>query len=117
MFILPSSYSSHHCSLLRKSHIRGALTTGFQWCFIALDLNDNGDGATYSISELLEWKCPVTVDPEGVRAPRVEPTSDMYDPALIAGILSTWVRLLQYALFLENILLTSVSGRSDPQKL
>ncbi|KAF8632500.1 hypothetical protein AX17_004824 [Amanita inopinata Kibby_2008] len=56
---------------LGKSHIRGALTTGIKW-----------------ISELIEWK---TKRSSTSRERLVEGTSDEPDPALIAGILSSWI--------------------------
>ncbi|KAF8716601.1 hypothetical protein AX14_012294 [Amanita brunnescens Koide BX004] len=33
-----------------------ALTTGIKWHFIVVDLNADGDGAEYWVSELIEWK-------------------------------------------------------------
>ena len=53
-----------------------------------VDLNDDGDGAKYWISELIEWK---TKRGPASRKRLVEGTSDESDPALIAGILSSWV--------------------------
>ena len=77
--------------LCRKSHIRGALTTGIKWHFIVVDLDADGDGATYWVSELIEWK---TKRSSTSRERLVEGTSDESDPALIAGILSSWVSML-----------------------
>ena len=77
--------------LCRKSHIRGALTTGIKWHFIVVDLDADGDGATYWVSELIEWK---TKRSSASRERLVEGTSDESDPALIAGILSSWVSML-----------------------
>jgi hypothetical protein len=74
----------------RKSHIRGALTTGLKWHFIVVDLNADGDGATYWVSEPIEWKWKTKRGPASLER-FVEDTSDESDPALIAGILSSWV--------------------------
>ncbi|KAM6496492.1 hypothetical protein JOM56_006965 [Amanita muscaria] len=73
---------------LGKSHIRGALTTGIKWHFIVVDLDADGDGAEYWVSELIEWK---TKRSSTSRERLVEGTSDEFDPALIAGILSSWI--------------------------
>lgn len=70
-----------------KSHIRGALTTGSKWHFIVVDIDDDGDGAKYWVSEMIEWKAKL--GPSTGRL--VTATSDESDPALIAGILSSWV--------------------------
>ena len=74
--------------LLSKSHIRGALTTGDKWHFIVVDLNADGDGAQYWLSELIEWK---TKRGGTSRERFAQATSDESDPALVAGILSSWV--------------------------
>ena len=74
----------------RKTHIRGALTTGFKWRFIVVDLNANDDGATYWVSVPIEWKWKTKLGPASVESV-IEDTSDESDPALIAGILSSWV--------------------------
>ncbi|KAK2467650.1 hypothetical protein APHAL10511_000505 [Amanita phalloides] len=73
---------------LGKSHIRGALTTGIKWHFIAVDLDADSDGAKYWVSELIEWK---TKRSPTSRERLVEGTADESDPALIAGILSSWI--------------------------
>ena len=67
--------------MISKPHIRGALTTGSKWHFVVVDLDTDGDGAKYWVSELIEWTR--------------DPTTDKLSlvPALIAGILSTWVSL------------------------
>ncbi|TEB33909.1 hypothetical protein FA13DRAFT_1763439, partial [Coprinellus micaceus] len=69
-----------------KSHIRGALTTGYQWVFLAVDLHDDDEGATYWESDMIQWS-PERVS--GTLEATVPVTSD--DPATIAGILSSWV--------------------------
>ncbi|KAF8706299.1 hypothetical protein AX14_013811 [Amanita brunnescens Koide BX004] len=75
---------------LGKSHIRGALTTGSKWHFIVVDLYADGDGAEYWVSELIEWK---TMRSSTSKEHLVEGISDESDPALIAGILSSWVSM------------------------
>lgn len=77
----------------RKSHIRGALTTGFKWHFIVVDLDADGDGAKYWVSEVIEWRWKTKRGPTSSER-LVEATSDDCDPALIAGILSSWVSML-----------------------
>ena len=72
----------------RKSHIRGALTTGIMWHFVVVDLDADGNGAKYWVSELIEWKWKRGPT---LRERLVEENSDESDPALIAGILSSWV--------------------------
>jgi len=88
MLRFPSSTSLTF--LLSKSHIRGALTTGNNWHFIVVDLNTDGDGAQYWVSELIEWK---TKRGGTSRERFVQATSDESDPALVAGILSSWVSM------------------------
>jgi len=51
----------------------------------------DGDGAKYWVSELIEWK---TKRSSTSRERLVKGTSDGSDPALIAGILSSWVSML-----------------------
>ncbi|KAJ3518147.1 hypothetical protein NMY22_g13815 [Coprinellus aureogranulatus] len=75
---------------LGKSHIRGALTTGFKWHFVVVDLDADGDGAKYWVSELIEWKWKNKQGPAS-RERLVEETSDESDPAFIASILSSWI--------------------------
>ncbi|KAF9471553.1 hypothetical protein BDN70DRAFT_901259 [Pholiota conissans] len=71
---------------LGKAHIRGALTTGDKWIFLAVDLDSGGEGATYWESEVVEWRT------EDVATDVTIPvTSNRYDPAVISGILSSWV--------------------------
>ncbi len=83
----------------RKSHIRGALTTGFKWHFIVVDLDADGDGAKYWVSELIEWK---TMRSSTSRERLVGGTFDESDPALIAGILSSWVSMLDPVVSSKN---------------
>ncbi|KAG9317915.1 hypothetical protein JVU11DRAFT_2147 [Chiua virens] len=75
---------------LGRSHIRGALTTGIKWHFVVVDLNADSDGAKSWVSELIEWKWKTKRGPIS-RERLVEETSDESDPALIAGILSSWI--------------------------
>ena len=72
-------------TLLRKSHIRGALTTGHKWLFIVVDIDADGDGASYWISDVLEWR----VNSKGT----FEFSTEEGNPALIAGILGSWVSM------------------------
>jgi len=67
---------------------KNALITGNNWHFIVVDLNTDGDGAQYWVSELIEWK---TKRGATSRERFAQATSDEFDPALVAGILSTWV--------------------------
>jgi len=76
--------------ILRKSHIRGAFTTGIKWYFIVVDLNTYDGGAMYWVSEPIEWRWKTKRGPAS-RECIIEETSDEFDPALIAGILSSWV--------------------------
>jgi hypothetical protein len=76
----------------RKSHIRGAFTTGIKWYFIVVDLNTYDGGAMYWVSEPIEWRWKTKRGPAS-RECIIEETSDEFDPALIAGILSSWVSL------------------------
>jgi hypothetical protein len=76
--------------MLSKSHIRGALTTGIKWHFVVVDLDTDGDGAKYWVSEPIEWRWKDKGGPTSIER-IVEETSDESDPALIAGILSSWV--------------------------
>ncbi|KAI0723064.1 hypothetical protein C8Q76DRAFT_794042 [Earliella scabrosa] len=69
---------------LQKSHIRGALTTGHKWLFIVVDINADGDGASYWISDVLEWR----VNSKGT----FEFSTEEGNPALIAGILGSWIQ-------------------------
>ncbi|KAG6916683.1 hypothetical protein DXG01_005805 [Tephrocybe rancida] len=71
---------------LGKSHIRGALTTGDRWIFLAVDLDSGGEGATYWESEVVGWRTE-----DAALNVTVPVTSNRYDPAVIAGILSSWV--------------------------
>ncbi|KAF6744289.1 hypothetical protein DFP72DRAFT_857746 [Ephemerocybe angulata] len=70
---------------LGKSHVRGALTSGTRWSFIAMDLDPNNVDAKYWVSEEIEFRAPI------VGSPDVSWTSER-EPSLIAAILSTWVQ-------------------------
>jgi hypothetical protein len=90
LFILSTPLTSS----VSKSHIRGALTTGHKWHFVVVDLDTDGDGAKYWVSELIEWLKAANPFRRGLsRELSVESQSDESEPALIAGILSTWVSL------------------------
>jgi hypothetical protein len=77
----------------RKFHIRGALTTGIKWYFVVVDLDPNGDSAESCVSDLIEWRWNIKRGPTS-KERIVEETSDEVDPALIAGILSIQVSIL-----------------------
>ena len=67
----------------RQKIFRGALTNGLEWIFIILYLNDDGDGATYKFSEVIEVRLESrTLGPTTVNEP---------GPDIIAGMLSCWV--------------------------
>lgn len=64
------------------------MTTGEKWVFLTVDLDDEGEGATYWESEVVEWRSegvPTSLDVI------VPVTSNRDDPTLIAGILSSWM--------------------------
>jgi hypothetical protein len=67
---------------LRKTIIRGALTSGRDWIFIIVKLNNDYNGASYRQSNVIQ----------------LNPTCDDYQPKnptdLIAAILSYWVSLI-----------------------
>lgn len=69
--------------LNRKTHIRGTLTNGYEWLFLVLAVNQDGDGASYRVSN---------------RAYSAAPQEDFVDmvvpdmsPDMISGILASWV--------------------------
>ena len=64
---------------------------GVKWRFVVVELGADGDGAKYWVSDLIEWKWKA----DSTAKPLVEETSDEFDPALIPGILSTWVSMLR----------------------
>ena len=78
----------------RKSHIRGALTTGMKWHFIVVDIDAHNDGAKCWVSELIEWRAKRSSTSGGFI---VEEAADDSDPALIAG---TFFIMGEYALTL-----------------
>lgn len=71
---------------LGHRHIRGAVTSGLCWVFIVVDMNEQGEGATY-------WQSnPVRVRYADHKYPAsISRTSDVWDPAFITAILSTWM--------------------------
>lgn len=89
-------FHATHVLCVGKYHIRGAPTTGFKWHFIIVDPDADGDGAKYWVSELIEWKIKRS---STSRERPVEGTSDESDPALVAGILSSWVSMLDPVVF------------------
>jgi len=70
---------------LKKSHIRGTMTNGYEWLFLMLNVNSNGKGASYRISDRSYSAAP---DKTGVKMDMDIPdmASDM-----IAGILASWI--------------------------
>ena len=72
--------------------MRGALTTGYEWYFVVVDVNTNNDGAKYWVSEKIIWYWS-TEKSAPYRKLVIEETSCERDPALVAGILSSWVSL------------------------
>ncbi|KAF5323097.1 hypothetical protein D9611_009362 [Ephemerocybe angulata] len=70
---------------LGKSHVRGALTSGTRWVFIALELNPDNGGAKYWVSEEVEFL-------RSLIGARDFAWSKEGKPALIAAILSTWIQ-------------------------
>ena len=67
----------------RKTHIRGALTNGYEWLFLILNINSNGKGGSYRISDR-----SYSAAPQEAGINMVIP--DM-PPDMIAGILASWV--------------------------
>jgi len=67
--------------LSRAEIVRGAISNGYQWAFIILQLNENGRGGKYRISPEIvinfEDKFPNHVANRG--------------PDIIAGVLAHWV--------------------------
>ena len=70
-----------------KTHIRGALTNGYEWLFLMLNVNSNGKGAPYRISDR-----PYSAAPHeaGVKMDMDMVISDMASD-MIAGMLASWV--------------------------
>lgn len=68
---------------LKKTHMRGALTNGYEWRFLLLTVNSNGKGASYRISDRSYSAAPVEAGVDMV-------IPDM-PPDLIAGILASWI--------------------------
>ena len=70
----------------RKSHIRGTSTNGYEWFFLLLSVNPNGEGASYRISDR-----PYSAAPQEAGVDVIIPEMS---PDTIAGILASWVRCL-----------------------
>jgi len=68
---------------LKKTHIRGTLTNGYEWLFLVLNVNSNGTGASYRISDR-----SYSAAPQETGVNMVIP--DM-PPDMIAGILASWI--------------------------
>ena len=85
----------------RKSHIRCALTNGYEWLFPMLSINLNGKGASYRISDRSYSAAPQET---GINVDVVIPDMASY---MIAGILASWVccqvafECLLYSFFLQ----------------
>ena len=67
----------------QETHIRGTLTNGYEWLFLVLNVDSNGKGASYRISDR-----PYSAAPQETGVNMVIP--DM-PPDMIAGILASWV--------------------------
>ncbi|KAF8630304.1 hypothetical protein AX17_005440 [Amanita inopinata Kibby_2008] len=80
--ILTQLYAS--AKKLNKHHIRGALTNGYQWLFLILTVDPNGQGGSYRISPR-----PHSVAPQDTGGDLVIPDKM---PDMIAGILATWIQ-------------------------
>ncbi|PPQ94305.1 hypothetical protein CVT25_004962 [Psilocybe cyanescens] len=68
---------------LKKTHIRGTLTNGYEWLFLVLTVNQDGEGASYRVSD---------------RAYSAAPQENLGDevipdvpPDMISGILASWI--------------------------
>lgn len=48
--------------MCRKLHIHGALTTGFRWYFVVVELDVKGDGARYWVLQLIKWMYPNIIE-------------------------------------------------------
>jgi hypothetical protein len=67
----------------RKTHIQGTLTNGYEWLFLVLSVNANGEGASYRISD-----CAYSAAPQQTLVSMVIPD---LPPDMIAGVLASWV--------------------------
>ena len=65
----------------RAEIVRGAISNGYQWAFIILQLNENGKGGKYTISPEIE------IDFENKFPNHVAD----HGPDIIAGVLAHWV--------------------------
>jgi len=79
--VLTQLYAS--ATKLKKTHIRGTLTNGYEWLFLVLNVNSNGKGASYRISDR-----SYSAAPQETGVNMVIP--DM-PPDMIAGILASWI--------------------------
>lgn len=68
---------------LKKTHIRGTLTNGYEWLFLVLNVNSNGKGASYRVSDR-----PYSAAPQETGVNMIIP--DM-PPDMISGILASWI--------------------------
>ncbi|KAI0058486.1 hypothetical protein BV25DRAFT_1919362 [Artomyces pyxidatus] len=77
---------------LKKSHIHGTLTNSFMWYFIAMELDADGNCAKHWKPQPVKWD----VHDDGKPLERhvddlTENTHPTYHPALIVGILLSWI--------------------------
>jgi len=79
--VLTQLYAS--ATKLKKTHIRGTLTNGYEWLFLVLNVNSNGKGTSYRISDR-----SYSAAPQETGVNMVIP--DM-PPDMIAGILASWL--------------------------
>jgi len=80
--VLAQLYAS--ATKLKKNHLRGTLTNGYEWLFIVVSVNSDGRGASYMISTRSYSAAPYNVGGDTVVG---EDQADM-----IAGILSSWIQ-------------------------
>ncbi|KAF8809241.1 hypothetical protein BYT27DRAFT_7187940 [Phlegmacium glaucopus] len=82
---LPQVFAQLYASArkLRKTHMRGALTNGYEWLFVVLTVNSDG-GASYAVSTRSHSVAPQDVSGKMVL------NEDQVD--MIAGILASWIQ-------------------------
>ncbi|PPQ91549.1 hypothetical protein CVT25_008668 [Psilocybe cyanescens] len=68
---------------LKKTHIRGILTNGYEWLFLVLTVNQDGKGASYRVSDH-----PYSAAPQENFGNEVIPDVPL---DMISGILASWI--------------------------